>query len=112
VPFDAPTLQGCQARPNRQLSAALLRTLRETVREPFEGNRGLACVKVSRAITDGDSVLVAVATVGDAEADGVVESSIQWVWFSRQHSGGHGRLIPDPYGGTSDVAPVRDVSRC
>ena len=112
VSFDAETIPGCEARPKRRVAEAQVRALRGALREPGDSNAMFACVRVSRAITRDDSILVAIATVGDLEVDGVVESAMQWVWFPRQGGEGRGRVVVNPYGGGSDTDPIKDPSEC
>ena len=112
VPFDAASIPECVARPKPVIPATELRALRETLGPPSGPVAQFACVSVSRPITQGESTLVVVSMVGDVEADGVVESSVQWVWFPRRGTGARGRARSDPYDGASDVARMTDAGQC
>ena len=112
VPFDEPTIPQCVARPRRPIPAAEVREFRRTLAAPEGAVADLACVRLSRLIREGDSTLVVVAMTGDAEADGLVESRSQWVWFPREWRSGPGWLITDPDRGTSDTHRMTDAARC
>jgi hypothetical protein len=111
APFEQKTIQECTARPRLRHPADALAAIRSELSSGTSG-AAVACVRVSRPIQMGDSTLVQVSTIGATVADGLVESQTTWVWFRPSSGKDSIRVDRNPYGGSSDVAPMTQETRC
>jgi len=111
VPFDEKTIQECMNRPRSRHPADVQAAIRSEL--SWSTPRGaIACVRVSRPIQMGDSTLVQVSTIGATVADGLAESQTTWVWFRPSAGKDSIRVDRNLYGGSSDVAPMTQETRC
>jgi hypothetical protein len=106
--LDAASIPECQTRAKVPIDSVVYTQLRRALRVEQGGRGEIACLRVSRVIPSGDSSLVAVATIGTAEADGFVESRMEWVVFR----GDQARVARDSRETSSDVAPLQKEFQC
>jgi len=114
VTFEQKTIPECFDGPRSRHPADVQAAIRSELFPVtwIDASQAIACVRVSRPIQVGDSTVVAVATTGAIEVDGMVESQMTWVWFRPGAGKDSIRVQRNPSGGTSDVAPMREETRC
>jgi hypothetical protein len=111
VAFDEKTISECMDRPRSYHPADVQAAIRSELSSGASGAT-IGCVRVSRPIQMGDSTLVQVSTIGATVADGLVESESTWVWFRPSAGKDSIHVDRNPYGGSSDVAPMTQEARC
>jgi hypothetical protein len=112
VPYDAPNVDECRARPLRQVAESQLEAIRAAVPDSTGTSDFVACVKVSREIALGDSSLVVVGTLGGIVVDDLAESRSHKVWFRPATNRDSIWVAPHSDVVSSDIAPIRDASGC
>lgn len=108
APIEVRTLDECSV--GEPHPDSLYRLVRSALKEADVSARGIACLRLSREITHGDSSVVLVGTVSDAVVDSFAESSSKFVWFRRMQDK-ESMWIGESDVPTSDVAPMTE-SRC
>ena len=105
------TVDECTARPIELHPDSVRRVLRKALWTPDSAADSIACLRISREISRGDSTLVVVSIIGASVADGFAESESKAVWF--WNADGHQFVwIAPNFSPVSDVAPVLDESKC
>lgn len=112
VGVDAETLPECASRISESHPDATYREVRGALREPSDSSRGIACLRFSREIPHGDSILIRVGVVDAETVDNFASSSSVLVWFRPAGNADSAWVGDDPMRTTSDVAPMVLQEQC
>ena len=113
IPYDSQNIPGCLTRKRPDVPEQILAEARESLKRYAGASPFLACMKVSREIGSGDSVLVVVGVIGGAVSDEMSTARRTRVWF-REVSGKDSMWLA-PVTDTdviSSVAPITSASAC
>ena len=114
IPFDSSNVPGCTSRKHPEVQGRIYAEARASLKSYAAAAPFLACMKVSREIQSGDSVLVVIGAIGGAVSEGLSSERVTRVWF-REKAGVDSMWLAAATSGdviASSMAPILAPTNC